>query len=124
MGHDNRTDSKAEAAICMQLQRLQPRRPEDFGVCFPCSICHFVNRTKKEKKSSENHAADELIKVRLAQVSHKAAGARDGRLFTGTTDPKRFTRTSGSAEKLNQGMLLPGGCAMKFGSTAGQQAPS
>lgn len=81
-GHDNMTDSKAKAAICMRLERLQPWRPEDFGVCFPCSICHFVNR-KEKKKEGKNHAADELIKVRLAQVSHKVAGARDGRLFTG-----------------------------------------
>lgn len=121
-GHDNMTDSKAKAAICMRLERLQARRPEDFGVCFPCSICHFVNR--KEKKEGKNHAAEELIKVLLAQVSHKVAGARDGRLFTGTADPKRFTRTRGSAEKLNERMLLPGECAMKFGSTADQQAIS
>lgn len=38
---------------------------------------------RRKKKEGKNHAADELIKVRLAQVSHKVAGARDGRLFTG-----------------------------------------
>lgn len=80
--------------------------------------------TGRKKIEGKNHAADELIKVRLAQVSHKVAGARDGRLFTGTADPKRFTRTRGSGEKLNERMLLPGECAMKFGSTADQQAIS
>lgn len=80
--------------------------------------------TGRKKKKVKNHAADELIKVWLAQVSHKVTGARDGRLFTGTADPKRFTRTRGSVEKLNERMLLPGECAMKFGSTAGQQAIS
>lgn len=88
---------KSTGAICMWLERLQQWRPEDAGVRFPCSICHFVNR----KKNSKNHAADELLKVQLAQVSHKVADAQDECLFTGKTNPKRFTRTRGSVEKLN-----------------------
>lgn len=55
----------------------------------------------QQEKNSKNHAADELLKVQLAQVSHKVAGAQDECLFTGTTHPKRFTRTRGSVEKLN-----------------------